>query len=311
VTAGGKGTLPSPSAAIPGDPPVDGSSRAASAAPDAAVADAAAADDAAGAAADATAGLRSRFERDPKAAATALDLFARTGDVATLLAEQDMDGGWRGKLHLVPELPVGRYEPHLEWLRAAALDYDGFFASLNAPAGGADARPVPYRWRGIELRFFRSVGGHRPSAFAEGWSIAYNVEGSLNLDANAVRELFFHEIFHLNDAAHGDWSVGALGALYEGLVARCGTRVDCLTPFAPTSTRVRNGTYYAFQPNNGMSVREYAAELSVRYYREQRDAGSGATIRHPFKCGPAENGRAWKLLVDEFFAGRDRTPACM
>jgi hypothetical protein len=34
---------------------------------------------------------------------------------------------------------------------------------------------------------------------------------------------------------------------------------------------------------------------------------------HPlpaFKCGPAENRRAWTLLAGEFFAGIDRTPAC-
>jgi len=36
----------------------------------------------------------------------------------------------------------------------------------------------------------------------------------INLDADAVRETLFHEVFHLNDAAHGDWSVSALGNLY-------------------------------------------------------------------------------------------------
>jgi hypothetical protein len=250
--------------------------------------------------------LRRRFQADPRAAATALDLFARTGDVATVIVEFDMDGGWRGKLHLVPEIPAGRYESHLEWVRAGLLDHDAFFATLLKEAKS----PVRYRWRPVELRFFRSVGQHRPSAYAEGWSVAYNVEGSLNLDASAVRELLFHEIFHLNDAAHGDWSVLNLKQTYAGLVARCGTRVDCLAPFAPTSTRVRNGTFYAFQPDNGEGVHEYAAELAIRYYREQRDAGGGAKIKHPFKCGPEQNGRSWKLMADEFFGGVDRVPAC-
>jgi hypothetical protein len=250
--------------------------------------------------------LRLRFQADPRATATALDLFARTGDVATVIVEQDMDGGWRGKLHLVPEIPAGRYENHLEWVRAGVLDHNAFFAALTQEA----PHPVRYRYKPVELRFFRSVGGHRPSAYAEDWSVAYNVEGSLNLDASAVRELLFHEIFHLNDAAHGDWSVLHLKTIYAGLVARCGTRVDCLTPFAPTSTRVRNGTFYAFQPDNGEGVHEYGAELAIRYYREQRDIARGAKVAHPFKCGPQQNLEAWRLMVEEFFGGLDRVPPC-
>jgi hypothetical protein len=248
-----------------------------------------------------------RFSADPKAAAAALDLFAKTGDVATVIVEQDMEGGWRGRLHLVPQLPVGRYEKHLEWVRAGVFDHDTFLAALIKEA----PHPVRYRSRGIEFRFFRS-DKHRPSAFAQSddFSVSYDVEGSLNLDADAVRELLFHEIFHLNDALHGDWSVGALKPTYTALVARCGTRVDCLTPYAPTSTRVRNGTFYAFQPDNGEAVHEYAAELALRYYREQRDMARGNPVRHPFKCGPEENRRSWKLLLDEFFGGVDRVPAC-
>jgi hypothetical protein len=34
-------------------------------------------------------------------------------------------------------------------------------------------------------------------------------------------------------------------------------------------------------------------------------------LAHPaFKCGPAENGRAWTALITEFFAGRDLVPPC-
>ena len=39
--------------------------------------------------------------------------------------------------------------------------------------------------------------------------------------------------------------------------------------------------------------------------RRERLPGGAA-----FKCGPPENARAWRLLVDEFFGGLDRTPAC-
>ena len=74
---------------------------------------------------------------------------------------------------------------------------------------------------------------------------------------------------------------------------------------------VRGGTYYAFQQNNGNSVHEYAAELAVRYFAEQREMlSNGKLARRAFKCGPAENAQAWQALVDEFFAGRDLVPSC-
>jgi hypothetical protein len=246
-----------------------------------------------------------RFAPSPAAKAVALDLYARFGDAVTTLPEQDMAGGWRGPLHLVPELPVGKYARHLDWIRAGLAEHDAFFAALAKDAPS----PVRYRWQGIELRFFRSLQ-RRPSAFAEGWSVAYDLEGTLNLDSDSVRELLFHEIFHLNDDAHGDWSVHHLKAAYDALLARCGTRVDCLTPYAPTSTRVRGGTYYAFVQDNGESVHEYAAELAVRYYREQRSVASGVAVPRPFKCGPDPDGPAYEALADEFFGGADRTPSC-
>ena len=113
--------------------------------------------------------------------------------------------------------------------------------------------------------------------------------------------------------AHGDWSTHALRETFDAIVARCQTKMACLTPYAPTATVVRGGTYYAFQPDNGDPVREYAAELALRYYREERAVLRGEA-REPaataFKCGPAENARAWGLLVAEFFGGIDRTKPC-
>ena len=74
---------------------------------------------------------------------------------------------------------------------------------------------------------------------------------------------------------------------------------------------VRGGTYYAFQQDNGAVVHEYAAELAVRYFKEQSEMlATGKLSRPAFKCGPSENGRAWQALVTEFFAGLDRVPAC-
>ncbi len=74
---------------------------------------------------------------------------------------------------------------------------------------------------------------------------------------------------------------------------------------------VRGGTYYAFQPGNGEAVHEYAAELALRWYLEQRTVRRGDKLRRPaFKCGPPENRRAWDALVAEFFGGADAVPAC-
>ncbi len=183
-----------------------------------------------------------------------------------------MDGGFRGRIHLVPEPPIGKHRRHLAWIAAARRDFDAFFTGDRALA---TAR-VRYRHGPLAYRFFRSVGRTTPSAYAEGWTVSYNVSGSLHASAEAVRDTVFHEVFHLNDQDHGDWSPRALGATFDAIVARCGTRVACLRPYAPGDTMVRGGTYYAFQPDNGESVHEYAAELALRYFREQRAALAGA-----------------------------------
>jgi hypothetical protein len=211
----------------------------------------------------------------------------------------------------VPAWPIGRHRRHLAWVEGAAVAFDAFFADLAQ--GLPAARPLRYRWRDLGVRFLRSVGRHTPSAYAAPWTVWYNVEGSLLTSADAVTETLFHEIFHMNDADHGDWSVTHLAADYDAIRARCGgdhPRTACLAPYAPGTTKVRGGTYYAFQPNNGATVHEYAAELAVRYLREQRAARAGRLKIRPFKCGPAENARAWAALVDEFFAGVDRVPPC-
>ena len=216
-----------------------------------------------------------------------------------------MEGGFRGQIHLVPEVPIGKHRRHLAWVAEATQDFEAFFASLSAPA------PVRYRVRPLGFRFFRSVGRATPSAFADGWDVSYNVSGSLHGSADAVRETLFHEVFHLNDAAHGVWSSGHLRGIFDAIVARCGTRAACLRPYAPGDTMVKGGTYYAFQPDNGDAVHEYAAELALRWYKEQRLVRRGEKLgRPPFKCGPEENRRAWEAMVGEFFGGADRTPAC-
>ena len=251
-----------------------------------------------------------RYASDQAARAIALDLYARTGDVAGVAPEHAMNGGYRGMLHLVPVLPVGAERPHLQRVAAALADYDAFFAALSGP----EKLPIAYRWRAISLLFLRSVKARTPSAYALDWSIGYNVAGSLNGTADSVRETLFHEIFHLNDDAHRDergftWSTKALGSIYDAIVHRCGTNAACLAPFAPNATMVRGGTYYAFQPGN--DVREYAAELAIRYYREQRGMlKQGPAVSPAFKCGRPENARAWSAMTQEFFGGTDLVPAC-
>jgi len=271
------------------------------------------------------------YAGDARARATALALFDETGDVAGTEHEQTMDGGFRGMLHVYPELPTGDARVQLDRVLAAARDFDAFFRHVDpALPLGADKR---YRWRDLTFRFFRSASGpasHEvprttPSAYAIGprptprdssdeiaFSLAYNVKGSLLGADTGVRETLFHEIFHMNDAAHGDWSRRALGVDYAAIVKKCGAmNVSCLRPYAPNDTMVRGGTFYAFEPNNGLPVREYAAELALRWYKEQRAVLHKEPLPggKPFKCGPPENRRAWDAIVREFFS-IDLVPPC-
>ncbi|MBW2453032.1 MAG: hypothetical protein JRI68_00900 [Deltaproteobacteria bacterium] len=254
--------------------------------------------------------LAVHYRADKQAAKAAIALYDEAGTVCGIEAPRMMDGGWRGMLKLVPHPPVGHNRRHLQWLLAAAADFNQWFVALHEDQT-ARAR---YRWQPLELRFFRSVGRTTPSAYADGWTISYNVSGSLHSSDNAVRETMFHEIFHLNDRDHGNWSERHLTPIYDSIVARCTNKwrklnTACLRPFAPHHVMVRGGTYYAFQPGNG--VWEYAAELATRYYFEHREILAGRSLaKPPFKCGPQENGQSWKLLVDEFFGGIDRVPPC-
>jgi hypothetical protein len=248
------------------------------------------------------------YAADPRARQLALALWNERGDLAGVGPEEVMDGGYRGKIHLVPQLPIGAHRQHLQWVAQAMRSIDEFFR-----AAFADPPAPRYRWRGVAFRFVRSVGKRTPSAYAAGWVIEYNVAGSLLTSAAGVRETLIHELFHDNDEDHGDWSARRLQADYAAILARCGQRpaVACLAPYAPNTTMVRGGTFYAFQQNNGNAVHEYAAELAVRYFQEQGEMlAAGKLGGRAFKCGPAENARAWQALVDEFFAGRDLVPAC-
>ena len=241
--------------------------------------------------------LTLRYADDAKAQRLALQLYDATGTVAGQLPEQDFDGGYRGQLHLVPRLPIGRNRQHLAWAVAAFADLETFFTAL----GG---HPL-FRWKHLELRFFESVKRRTPSAFAVGRLVAWNVAGSLFRSEAEARATLFHELFHLNDDG---WSSLRLGRLYDRIVARCGTKTACLTRYTPDRLQVKGGTYYAFQPGNG--VGEYAADLARRYFLEHR-----ALLRHEpplerFKCAAPENVEAWKAMADRFFDGVDLVAPC-
>lgn len=252
--------------------------------------------------------LERAYGSDSRAASRALQLWNEGQHVAGVGPDELLDGGFRGTIHLVPQLPLAEHRQHLDWVATGMHDTDRFFAQLFA-----NRAPPPYRWQAVQFRFVRSLVKRRPSAYAFGWTIEYNVRGSLNTNAKAVSETLFHELFHLNDEAHGDWSAKHLQADYRGVLKKCGVKpkLACLAPYAPNDTLVRGGTYYAFQQNNGDAVHEYAAELAVRYLKEQSQMlANGKLTRRAFKCGPAVNGRAWSALVSEFFDGRDLVPAC-
>ena len=244
--------------------------------------------------------IAARYAKDPLAVKTATALYAQSGTVMGVLPEQDFDGGYRGKLHFIPHLPIGVDRRHLEWAAAALLDFDAFFKDL----GGAPN----YRWLALDFRFFESVKRRTPSAYAVDWAVAYNVSGSLFGSEAGVRGTLFHELFHLNDQGHGNWSARALSPLYNRIVKKCGVDTKCLTPFTPDSIKVYGGTYYDFQPGNG--VGEYAADIARRYYTEHRALLKKQPALVPFKCGNGDNAKAWALVVQEFFGGVDLIPPC-
>ncbi len=245
---------------------------------------------------------------DPAALALADALWREAGWRVELEQAYTMDGGWRGMIEIVPQAPVGAQRVHLERLGAAARDFAALFAALAADGVAPD-----YRWRELRLAFFLSRRRATPSAYAGGWRIGYNVNGSLLRGAEGVRTTLWHEIFHLNDEAHGGWSARVLKPIYRRILERCtsdGQRQDaCLVPYAPATTRVKGGTFYAFHAGEG--VEEYGAELAVRYYTEHRQVLlERRPVARPFKCRTPENLQAWTLLADEFFAGVDRLGPC-
>jgi len=262
--------------------------------------------------------LEARYAGDEEAKKLVLDLYARFRTVVGQGESETMDGGYRGHIRLVPTLPIGKDRKHLVWLHSALDTIDRVMTALASRAKDPKVT-MRYHYRPVLVKFVRSLDGkHTPSGFALDWTYAYNVEGSLNTSAEAVLNLAVHEIFHLNDTEESRaWSDGALGTDVSAILKKCkvpdvkaaGASTPCLAPYAPTPLQVRGGTYYAFQPGNRI-VLEYAAELSTRVFDEERAQLGLGPKRGPFKCGPPENARSWKSMVDTYFGGVDLVPAC-
>jgi hypothetical protein len=213
-----------------------------------------------------------RYADEPDAKKLALTLYEETGSLAGLLPEESTLDGKGKKVQLKPARPIGRNKQHLVWIIDAMREYG------------------------------------TPSAFAVSQNIGYNLNGTVNVNDEAVRDTLFHEIFHLNDVWQENFSARLLAPIETRIISRCQNRQKCLEQYAPTDTTM-NGKSYAFTDvGNG---KEYAAELALRYFREQRLMIDGKPLPvQAFKCGPPENAEAMTLLVDTFFGGVDLVPAC-
>lgn len=254
----------------------------------------------------ATCALSLRYGGDRPTLDLARRLLESHGAVAGVETRRTLDAGHLGHLPIAPAPPTGPYRRHLASVVESLRDVEDAFAAL-APRS---PKPMMFRTRPYALRFYRTESRSFPSAWAQDGVVGYNVEGPLHQDGADIGAVLFHELFHLNDQGHGRWSEHVLEDVYAGILSRCGNDERCLEPFAPDDVRVDGGTYYAFDETTN-DVREYAADLALRWLREHRALLRGDQLEDaPFRCKTPENAEAWRLVVDEFFGGVDLTPRC-
>src|SRR5688572_22264234 len=86
--------------------------------------------------------IAARYAADPRARDLALAEFTERGGLVGVGPAQEIDGGYRGRIRLVPELPVGAHRKHLEWVTQSTRDFDAFFAAIERAA----TAPIRYRW---------------------------------------------------------------------------------------------------------------------------------------------------------------------
>lgn len=248
--------------------------------------------------------LRERLASDEPAVSLALRLYDELGIVVGVDTEKVMeDDSYRGPIHVVPALPIGEARVHMRFVLDALHRLDRVLDELARRA----QRSMAFVRAPKALRFFRTVNGRTPSAYATEGEIAYNLDGELWTDTASVEDTLVHELFHLGDEAD-HWSESVLTSVFDRIRGACGTDASCLEPYAPFDTRVDGDMYYAFHPKS--DVREYGGELAIRFVREQRqwlDAGRAST---PFKCVRPENAVVWNAFAERFFGSVDLVPPC-
>lgn len=249
-----------------------------------------------------------RFGSDGRAHELLGRLYREHGILPGIEARRVIDDGdYRGRVDLEPASSFDANRQHVEWLLDAFVTLDTTLGELGRHA----AAPIRFARKPAVVRFFETTSTTTPSAFVVESAIGFNLRGELWSSPESVFETLVHELFHLSDAEHGNWSEKALRAQHDAIRARCEGDLACFDRYAPHETKVDGGFYYAFHPTS--DVREYAAELAIRFVREQRawllrpEAPPDAP---PFKCLAPENEAGWTELGREFFAGIDLTPPC-
>lgn len=246
-----------------------------------------------------------RFADDAEALELARSLYAKTGVLPGVDTTKSQSTYTGEHIPTRPALPVGDDRQHLAWIIASFERYDEVFSTLAAQAPA----PIDFRLRPDAFVFFRTETRTYPSAWGQGGVVGYNLDGPLHTSERDVLETLFHELFHLNDERRGGWSASVLGDVFEAIVSRCGGDHECLGSFAPGDTCVPDGTYYPFDERT-RDVREYGAELALRYYLEHEAILRGLPLEPPFKCGSDENRAVWERLVHDFFGGLDLSRDC-
>jgi hypothetical protein len=246
-----------------------------------------------------------RFSHDAEALDLARALYARTGALPGVDTTESHGTYGGEQIPTRPALPVGDDRQHLEWILASFDRYEEVFTALAAHA----TSPIDFRLRPEAFGFFRTDTPAYPSAWGQAGVVGYNLDGPLHTSARDVLETLFHELFHLNDERRGGWSASVLGDIFEQIVRHCRDDHECLGDFAPHDTLVPDGTYYPFDRKT-RDVREYGAELALRWFREHEAIVQGTPLEPPFKCRSEENRVAWERIAQDFFGGLDLSRDC-
>jgi len=136
----------------------------------------------------------------------------------------------------------------------------------------------------------------------------YNVEGSLLRARRVSADERVHDCFNTRD--HKDWSQHALSTDFKAIVKKCGTKSCVSHRTHRTTPKSRpTGTYYGVPTETTANVvHEYAAELAVRYFKEQTEMlANGKLAAKAFKCDRPRTAEV-AGLVDEFLRRRRSRP---